>query len=110
MFELEGKVKEVFDEKVVGKGLRIKEFVVTTEGKYPQDLKFECLQDKIGQLEGIAPEEPVKVKFDLRGREWKGNYFVNLSAWQVQRGGGESAPAESAPEPSPEDRPDDIPF
>lgn len=108
MYELEGKVKEVFEEKTFGSGFRKKEFVVTTEGKYPQDIKFECVQDKIEQLNGVSADDSVAVKFDIRGREWKGNYYVNLSAWQVNRSGG--APAET-PEPPPDDLPeDDVPF
>ena len=109
MYELEGKVKEVFEEKTFGSGFRKKEFVVTTEGKYPQDIKFECVQDKIDQLEGVSAEDTVSVKFDIRGREWKGNYFVNLSAWQVNRndsagdGADPSLPADEPPE-------EDIPF
>ena len=111
MFELEGKVKEVFEEQTFGSGFRKKEFVVTTAEKYPQDIKFECVQDKIDQLEGVSAEDQVKVKFDLRGREWNGKYFVNLSAWQVNRSGGGSD--DEAPQSDPEfeaDPSDDIPF
>ncbi|MFP4353050.1 MAG: DUF3127 domain-containing protein [Puniceicoccaceae bacterium] len=111
MYEMEGKVKEVFEEQTFGSGFRKKEFVVTTDEKFPQDIKFECVQDKIAQLEGVAAGDQVKVRFDLRGREWNGRYFVNLSAWQVNRsdgGSGAEAPAggpEFEAEPS-----DDIPF
>ncbi len=116
MFELEGTVKEVFDEQTFGSGFRKREFVVTMEdGKYPQDIKFECVQDKIQLLEGISPNDTVTVKFDIRGREWKGNYYVNLSAWQVNPSGGarsgsageDSTDSGTAQEEAP---PDDIPF
>jgi len=110
MFEMEGKVKELFDEQTFGSGFRKREFVLTMEsGKYPQDIKFECVQDKIQQLEGVSTGDSIKVKFDIRGREWKGNYFVNLSAWQIQAlSGGAEAPED---ETGAEDRPpDDIPF
>ncbi|MBC2600729.1 DUF3127 domain-containing protein [Puniceicoccus vermicola] len=111
MFELEGKVKEVFDEQTFGSGFRKREFVVTVEdGKYPQDIKFECVQDKIQQLDNVSADDTVKVKFDIRGREWKGNYFVNLSAWQVNSvSGGDSAPDSIEPA-SQDEPPDDIPF
>jgi len=111
MYELEGKVKEVSDEQTFGSGFRKKEFVVTTSEKYPQDIKFECVQDKITQLDGVNAGNQVKVKFDLRGREWNGKYFVNLSAWQVNRSDGDSGAG--APESEPEfeaDPSDDIPF
>lgn len=109
MFELEGKIKEIFDEQTFGSGFRKREFVITVEdGKYPQEIKFECVQDKIQQLEGISQDDTVKVKFDIRGREWKGNYFVNLSAWQINS---TSSSSEGADAPPPADEPpDDIPF
>jgi len=108
---MEGKVKELFEEQTFGSGFRKREFVVTMEdGKYPQDIKFECVQDKIEQLNGISVNDAVKVKFDLRGREWNGKYFVNLSAWQVQSSGSAGEPP-TADEPVEEDAPpDDIPF
>ena len=112
MFELEGKVKELFDEQTFGSGFRKREFVVTVEdGKYPQDIKFECVQDKIEQLGSVNVDDTVKVKFDIRGREWKGNYYVNLSAWRVNSsGGGSSAPAPEEPAYEESDSDDEIPF
>jgi hypothetical protein len=36
----------------------------------------------------------VKVFFDIRGREWKENYYVNLNAWKIESvdGGSGGAP------------------
>ncbi|MGE9290508.1 MAG: DUF3127 domain-containing protein [Puniceicoccales bacterium] len=112
MFELEGKVKEVFDEQTFGSGFRKREFVVTVEDdKYPQDIKFECVQDKIQQLDDVARDDTVQVKFDIRGREWKGNYYVNLSAWQINSVSAGASTSPDSVEPAPTDEPpDDIPF
>jgi len=115
MYELEGKVKEVFEEQTFGSGFRKKEFVVTTDEKYPQDIKFECVQDKIEQVDGLASGEMVTVKFDVRGREWNGKYFVNLNAWQITRSNGSKDETPSS-SPSAHDNSfdkvesDDIPF
>ncbi|MEM0967622.1 MAG: DUF3127 domain-containing protein [Verrucomicrobiota bacterium] len=113
MFEIEGVVKELFEDQTFGSGFRKREFVLTTAGKYPQDIKFECVQDKIGQLEGVSKGDSLSVKFDIRGREWKGNYYVNLNAWQVTSGGGSSEPESNdsvPPVSTAEDPEDDIPF
>lgn len=116
MFEISGTIKKIFDEQTFGSGFTKREFVVTTTAeRYPQDLKFECVKDKIAQLSAFKVGDRVKVSFDLRGREWKESYFVNLSAWKVEAvvGGGDR-PAATDDEPLPrepgETIDDDIPF
>lgn len=85
MFELSGSVKEIFEEKTFGSGFNKREFVITTEDKYPQDIKFELVKDKTTLLESVKQGEKVTVSFDVRGREWNGNYYVNLNAWKIDR-------------------------
>ena len=95
-FELSGTVKEIFDEQTFGSGFNKREFVVTTQGeKYPQDIKFECVKDKVQLVEKLNRGDKVNVTFDIRGNEWKGRYFVNLAAWKIesQDGGDGNQPA-----------------
>ncbi|WOO39267.1 DUF3127 domain-containing protein [Rubellicoccus peritrichatus] len=97
MFELSGKVKEIFDEQTFGSGFTKREFVITTAEKYPQDVQFELVKDKIALLSSVSKGDQVTVSFDVRGREWKGRYFVNLSAWKIQAGESGGAKAEDGP-------------
>lgn len=83
-------VKEVMDEQTFSSGFNKREFVVTTEDKFPQDIKFECLKDKVALLESVAKGQKVKVSFDVRGSEWKGKYFVNLVAWKIDGASGDN--------------------
>ena len=84
MYEYTGTVKEIFEEQTFGSGFNKREFVVTSEDdKYPQDIKFELVKDKTALLESVTKGDKVTVSFDLRGREWKGNYYVNLNAWKI---------------------------
>ena len=93
-FELSGTVKEIFDEQTFGSGFTKREFVVTTQGeKYPQDIKFECLKDKVKLIEKLNRGDKVSVTFDIRGNEWKGRYFVNLVAWKIEAQGDGDQPA-----------------
>lgn len=97
MFEITGTIKKIFDEQTFGSGFNKREFVLTIEsGRFPQDIKFECVKDKIAILEGLEPGAKVKVFFDLRGREWKDSYFVNLNAWKIEADG-EGASASPSP-------------
>jgi hypothetical protein len=89
MFEITGTLKKVFEEQTFGSGFNKREFVLTIEsGRFPQDIKFECVKDKVGLLAGLQPGAKLKVSFDLRGREWKESYFVNLNAWKIEALGG----------------------
>lgn len=117
-FELNGTIKEIFDEQTFASGFNKREFVVTVEDdRFPQDIKFECLKDKISQLEGLKKGQEVKVSFDIRGREWKGSYFVNLAAWKVEAssggaaGGGDEPPLDHYDQSAAADIDDeDVPF
>lgn len=86
MFEITGTIKKIFDEQTFGSGFNKREFVLTVEAeRFPQDIKFECVKDKTGLIAALKPGDKAKVFFDLRGREWKENYYVNLNAWKIER-------------------------
>lgn len=105
MYEASGTIKLIFEEQVFPSGFNKREFVVTTESdRYPQDLKFELVKDKCGLIEPFAAGQQVVVNFDIRGNEYKGKYFVNLSAWKIQpagdAGGTGAAPPRAAASPA----------
>ena len=118
MFEIIGTIKKIFDEQTFGSGFNKREFVLTIEsGRFPQDIKFECVKDKVSLLASLNPGDKAKVFFDLRGREWKENYYVNLNAWKIERvdGASEAVPPEDDGAPLPEEpgetiKGDDVPF
>lgn len=89
MYEASGKIKLISDTQTFPSGFSKREFVVTTgDGKYPQDLKFEMVKDKCSILDGYKEGADVKVSFDIRGNEYNGKYYVNLSCWKLESGGG----------------------
>ena len=95
MYEASGTIKLINDIQSFASGFTKREFVVTTGDKYPQDLKFEVVKDKCAMLDAFEPGQAVQVSFDIRGNEYNGKYFVNLSAWKIQ-GAGEGAPPANA--------------
>ncbi len=99
MYEAVGKIKLINEVQTFPSGFMKREFVVTTaHDKYPQDLKFEVVKDKCAMLDSFEPGQDVTVAFDVRGNEYNGKYFVNLSCWKIQAGGaaGESPPSTSS--------------
>ena len=115
-YDLTGKVKVIQPAQTFASGFTKREFVVTVEdGKYPQDICLECVQEKVSMLDSIQVGQEVTATFDIRGREYNGRYFNNLQAWRIQPAAGSSA--EEPPPPSDADVPadfndyeDDIPF
>lgn len=116
-YDLTGKIKLIQDAQTFGSGFTKREMVVTVEdGKYPQDINLEFVQDKISLLDNLRAGQQVTVTFDIRGREYNGRYFNNLQAWKIVAPADENAfPEERYPppptgNPPPDYNDDDIPF
>lgn len=69
-------------------------FVVTTGDKYPETVAFELINDKCDLADAFAAGQSVEVSFNVRGREYNGKYYTNLSAWKIEAAGGQAAPAQ----------------
>ena len=113
-FEVSGKITKILEVQTFSKGFTKREFVVTTEDKYPQLLKFECVKERIALLDAVREGDLVNVQFRLRGSEYNGKVFVNLQAYGVTvsggaEGGGEGDRVPREPESEVENN-DDMPF
>ena len=115
-YDLTGKIKLIQEAKTFDSGFTKREMVVIVEdGKYPQEINIEFVQDKVSLLDSLQPGQEVTVTFDIRGREYNGRYFNNLQGWKIEMQGDESGftPAGQSPVPpdvAPTDFDDDIPF
>jgi single-strand DNA-binding protein len=97
-YELKGTVKEIFEEQTFTSGFNKRAFVVTSEAdKYPQDIQFECLKERVELVDKLKKGDKVTVSFDVNGREWNGKYFVNLVAWKIEAGSGSTAAGDDEP-------------
>lgn len=97
--EIQGRVKLLMDKQTFNSGFEKREFVVTTQEQYPQDVKFECIKDKIAMLDALQPGEEVNVSFNVRGNEYQGRYFVNLQAWKIDKVSQQAAPGKAPTQP-----------
>jgi single-stranded DNA-binding protein len=112
--ELNGRIKLINDLMTFDSGFRKREFVLTTQEQYPQDIKMEVIQDRVSLLDSVKPGDEVQVFFNVKGREYNGNYYVNLQAWKIESSGAGSQsepnpPLPDGPPPIGEDD-DDLPF
>ncbi len=83
-YELTGKLHKKLITEVKGDSFRSRDFIVETDGQYPQLIKIQLVQDRCESIDNIREGATVKVYFDLRGREWNERYYTNLQAWRVE--------------------------
>lgn len=108
--EVVGKVKVIGETQSFGaNGFLKRELVVTTADQYPQDILIEFVQDKTLLLDSYEVGDELKVGINLRGREWINNegvakYFNSVQGWKIDK------LQNNAPEETPEETQDDLPF
>ena len=83
--EIKGRIKVIFEAQTYGNGNSKREFVVTTDEQYPQNIKMELYKDKVSLLNQFRVGDYVNIQFNLRGNENNGRYYVNLNAWRITR-------------------------
>jgi len=96
---IKGTIKKIYETQQISDTFKKREFILVTDEKYPQTVKFELTQDKTELLDDIKKQISATVYFNVRGRDWtnkenKTVYFVSLNAWKIE--------TETTPEPTPE--------
>ena len=104
--KVNGKVKLLMDAQTFDSGFTKRDFVVTTQEQYPQDVKLEVTQAKVTLLDNLKEGDNVDVFFNIRGNEYNDRYFVNLQAWKIEVA---TATETIAPAQQKQDEPD-VPF
>lgn len=109
---IKGAIKLINPIKVISDKFSVREFVVTTpDAKYPQDILFQTVNDKMAVLESLGVGQQVEVSYNVRGREYAApgkpvKYYNTLDAWKVEVTG--SKPSQPSTQPIELD--DDPPF
>ena len=85
-----GTVYKVFETVQVSDSFKKREFVIKTDDKYAQLVKFELTQDNCDKILDFKKGENIVVHFNIRGREWTSpknevKYFVSLNAWRLEK-------------------------
>ncbi len=86
--DIQGRIKAIGQVQEISSSFRKREFVVTTEEQYPQDILIEFTQDKVNLLDSFQIGTFVKVDINLRGREWVSpqgemRYFNTIQGWRI---------------------------
>ena len=107
--ETKGTIKVIKEVEQISEKFKKREFVITTDGQYPQLISFQLAQDKCDLINDYKVGDQIEVSFNLRGREWindsgTSKYFNTLDAWKISKivGGAEASNIGS--------QDDDLPF
>ena len=103
---MKGAIKLINPVKVISDKFSVREFVITTpDAKYPQEVIFQTVNDRMDVIAPYGVGQEVTVSFNVRGREYNGKYYNTLDAYKVQ--GDVATPAPSV---QPIEEQDDLPF
>ena len=109
------------DPQQVTDSFRKREFALEIDdGRYPQTVKFQVVQDKTALLDDFEVGQQVRIHFNLRGREYtrksdgETDYWTNLECWRIEKVEGSGQQTDQPPpiddDPGPGAFDDDIPF
>ena len=88
--EIQGIIKHIGQTQVLGaNGFEKREFIITTEGQYPDVILFQCIKDKCALLDVVQVGQSVRVSFNINGREWTNpqgqtKIIQSLNAWKIE--------------------------
>ena len=91
-----GIVQQIDEPQVISDKLTKRQIVLTVGDKYPEPIAFEAVNDRCDLLDGLTVGQELTAYYNLRGREWNGRFFVNLSLWKIEAAGTTSQAAPAA--------------
>jgi hypothetical protein len=90
--EVRGMIKRISNLQKVSDKFSKQEFVLTIDmsTNYPQDVLFQCVQDKCSMLDSLQSGDEVRVMYNLKGKEYtdkEGNLkvFNSLDCWKIEK-------------------------
>jgi len=83
-YEITGKIIKIDDIQEFNSGYKKREFIVeVASGKYTDQIKFYVGGKQLDKIKDDMLNQNILIKFNIRGNEWKGSYYVSLQAWDI---------------------------
>jgi len=103
-FNITGEIHHISDEQKFSEKFKKRDFVIRfSDGAYEQHIKFQLINDRCDLIDSYKTGQEVKVHFNLAGREYNKDgqtvYFTNLTAWRLEKGGGDDQATPAMNEP-----------
>ena len=86
--DVKGKLIKIYAKKQVSDKFALREFVLATEDKYPQQIIMQVTQERCDLLDSFAEGDTIQAFINIRGRSWTNpqgevKYFNSLEAWKI---------------------------
>jgi single-strand DNA-binding protein len=112
---IKGRIKSVGNTEQKSAKFAVRTFVVEIEGKYPELIEFQLVNNNTIIVDPFKEGDEVDVHFNLKGREYNGRVYNSLQAWKIEgeskSNNNESAPTENAPQTTNQNKDEsDLPF
>jgi|TARA_R100000951_G_scaffold7336_3_gene7017 PDZ domain-containing secreted protein len=78
-----GIIKKISQEQTFKNNFRKVQMIVEIDGKYPQPIQFDFVNDKIDLLQSYNVGDKVEVDYNLRGKEWNDKVINSLAVWKL---------------------------
>lgn len=113
--ELQGKIKAINEVQEITSSFKKREFVISTQEQYPQDILLEVTQDKTELLNMFKVGDDVIASINIRGREWinpegVAKYFNTIQAWRIVKSDSNNPPNTVGDTVISDDVTDSLPF
>jgi len=82
---LTGAIKQMGKERTITEKFKVKELVLETEDRYPEEIKIQFVNDRVDLLYQYKVGDKVEIFYDIRGNRSKdGKVFNNINGWRIQ--------------------------
>jgi hypothetical protein len=75
--------------KTTGKEWTSQDFVIETEGQYPQSICFSAMGQMVAHIENLKTGQMVNVSFNPRSNRYEKDgvvsYFTSLNVWKIEK-------------------------
>jgi hypothetical protein len=112
---IKGRIKSVGNTEQKSAKFAIRTFVVEIEGKYPELIEFQLVNNNTLIIDPFKPGDEVDIHFNLKGREYNGRVYNSLQAWKIEgeskSSNNETATRENDPQTTSQNKDEsDLPF
>ena len=66
-----------------GKEWQKQSFILDTGADFNNEICIDCFGDKIELIQNLREGANIEVKINLSSKEFKGRYYHNVSAWEI---------------------------
>ncbi len=86
--DIKGTIIKIFPTRKISDKFQLREFVIKTDDKYPQEILLQTSQDRCVLLDVLAEGEQIQAFINVRGRSWTNpqgevKYFNTLEVWKI---------------------------